>query len=162
MALEGALGAAALDFGRKDGKDRWGEVVSRDPALLDPTFARAAQVVFTRMRERGFDPVLFEGYRSPERAARLAGVGTGIASSMHSYGLAVDIIDRKLAYNAPRAFWDAVGAEGEAAGLVWGGRWTNPDRPHLQAVTVAQQNTVRRGSADQIAQLVAGNLPQFA
>ena len=28
--------------------------------------------------------------------------------------------------------WEEIGEIGESCGLVWGGRWKNPDRPHFQ------------------------------
>jgi D-alanyl-D-alanine carboxypeptidase/Putative peptidoglycan binding domain len=67
--------------------------------------------------------------------------------SNHNYGLAIDsypVISGRVYTEIPRkasvefrkrftAIQTAIGEEGEAAGLFWGGRWTNPyDPPHLQ------------------------------
>jgi hypothetical protein len=68
------------DYGRPDRKDSKGNViVSRDPALLMPSFANRLQDLFNLLRAEGFKPLLQEGYRSPERAAGLAAEGLGIA-----------------------------------------------------------------------------------
>lgn len=67
--------------------------------------------------------------------------------SNHNYGLAIDsypVISGRVYTDIPKkaslefrerfmAIQTAIGEEGEAAGLFWGGRWTNPyDPPHLQ------------------------------
>lgn len=67
--------------------------------------------------------------------------------SNHNYGLAIDsypVISGRVFTSIPqhasiefrqtfKAIQKAIGEEGEAAGLFWGGRWTDPfDPPHLQ------------------------------
>lgn len=67
--------------------------------------------------------------------------------SNHNYGLAIDsypVISGRVFTEIPdnataqfrqrfNAIQRAIGEEGEAVGLVWGGRWTSPhDPPHLQ------------------------------
>lgn len=67
--------------------------------------------------------------------------------SNHNYGLAIDsypVISGRVFTGIPdhsslefrnrfKAIQKAIGEEGEAVGLFWGGRWTNPfDPPHLQ------------------------------
>ena len=67
--------------------------------------------------------------------------------SNHNYGLAIDsypVISGKVFTDIPKhatlqfrkrfnAIQSAIGEEGEALGLFWGGRWTKPfDPPHLQ------------------------------
>lgn len=115
--------------------------LDRDPKKLLPDFASKLELLFQRMRARGFDPVLWEGYRSPARAAALAKKGTGIADSLHSYGAAADIVDRKLLWDATPAFWSALGQEAQKLGLTWGG--TFGDKPHVQAVSLQQQDAFR-------------------
>lgn len=56
--------------------------------------------------------------------------------SWHEFGLAVDCVPRIL-INEPNwapddALWVRYGSCAETAGLVWGGRWKRPDRPHVQ------------------------------
>ncbi len=67
--------------------------------------------------------------------------------SNHNYGLAIDsypVIQGRVYTDIPdhasfefrqrfKAIQKAIGEEGEAVGLTWGGRWTHPyDPPHLQ------------------------------
>lgn len=134
-----AVYAGRYSFGEPDDIQKG---LSRDPNRLLPSFARKVEVLFQRLRARGLDPMLNEAYRTPERARRLAQAGTGIADSMHSYGAAVDIVDRRLYWNAP-AFFRALGEEAEALGLTWGGRFSRVDMPHVQAVPVKAQNAIR-------------------
>jgi hypothetical protein len=116
-----------------------------DPSHLDPSFARSLETVFRRMRERGFDPILREGYRTPARAKALSEKNPKGANelSTHIYGLGADIISASKLYNAPKEFWTALGEEVEDAGLVWGGRFSNEDRVHVQAVRPAEEYLVR-------------------
>lgn len=56
--------------------------------------------------------------------------------SYHQYGLAFDVVP--LAYmsekdwNPSGSYWAQIGQIGEALGLTWGGRWSNPDAPHFE------------------------------
>lgn len=56
--------------------------------------------------------------------------------SNHNYGLAVDVVpfvNGKPQWNAPNSVWMAIGHEGGAVGLEWGGSWKKfIDKPHLQ------------------------------
>jgi peptidoglycan L-alanyl-D-glutamate endopeptidase CwlK len=54
--------------------------------------------------------------------------------SFHQYGRAFDVAfivpgSKSVSWKGP---WVKIGAIGEAFGLEWGGRWKNPDRPHMQ------------------------------
>lgn len=97
------------------------------------------------MHARGFDAVVFESYRSPERAAWLYGFGRkyddgrGVVTNAadnthtwHAYYLAADIISASKEWDAPEAFWEALGECAKAEGLVWGGDWHMQDKPHVQ------------------------------
>lgn len=120
--------------------------VDRDPSNLLPEFAAKVAILFDRLRERGLSPLLWEGYRSLERAQGLSDRGAGIKLSMHCLGAAVDIIHADDYWSAGREFWDALGEESEALGLVWGGRWRRRDYPHVQAVALRDQHRFRRMS----------------
>lgn len=144
--LAAAVGVVALLFvaGRRYsygggfiGKGIYGR--DTDPQKLLPTFAGQLETLFRRLRDKGWDPVLWEAYRSPERVALTVKTGTGVTNSLHPYGAAADI--RRLSNpNAPgAAFWAALGAEAEALGLTWGGRFSKDDPAHVQAITVAEQ-----------------------
>ena len=44
----------------------------------------------------------------------------------------VAIVFGKPMWSADHPLWDRLGELGEAAGLQWGGRWRNPDKPHFE------------------------------
>jgi hypothetical protein len=122
----------------KNDIDRWGNTIYRDTTSLVPAFASRVKVLFNRMRARGYDPMLWEAYRTPERAIKLAEDGKGIQNSMHIYGAAVDIIDAKKKWSDPM-FFKVLGEEAERLGLYWGGRFSDYDGPHIQAIPIAAQ-----------------------
>ena len=135
-------GGAAYTFGGSPLK----KGVDRQPKKLLPAFARKVETLFRRMRARGFQPMLWEGYRTPARAAELHRKGTGVKLSMHSLGAAVDVVDGSNPGNpwaASPGFWKALGEEAEKLGLTWGGRWAKADYPHIQAIPVSQQTAFR-------------------
>ena len=130
--------------------------VDRDPAKLLPPFAAKVEALFRAMRGRGHEPLCWEAFRSPERAQHLSDTGAGIKLSMHCLGAAVDIVDEHAYWSAGQDFWDALGEEAETLGLVWGGRWTRRDLPHVQAVAVKDQARFRAMTeAERIAFLTA-------
>lgn len=138
-AATGSSGAGGSSGSRgySYGGDTWrGERlpahIDRDPRKLEPLLARKLEVVFRRMRMRGFDPILWEGLRSAARAKELKAKGVGIYPSKHMAGRAADIVDGKLRWGAPKAFWEALGEEAEREGLVWGGRFKRVDYPHVE------------------------------
>lgn len=112
---------------------------------LAPRFRDAVERVLERMQEAGFQAVVAESIRSNEREEYLYGFGRtyddgrGIvthskdcAHSWHCFGLAVDIVDAKLAWDAPAKFWRALRAAAEEEGLVSGAVFSDPDLPHVQ------------------------------
>jgi len=118
---------------------------SRDWDKLHSDFRQRLLVVFKIMKERyGYDVVLIEGYRSPERQTLLASKGRNITNarayqSYHQYGLAADcafLRDGKLVITEkdPWAFegYQRYGQVAEEAGLVWGGKWTLLDLGHVE------------------------------
>lgn len=130
--------------------------VSRDPSLLLPAFAAKVETLFQRLRKQGHFPMLWEAYRSRERAQILSDRGTGIINSMHCYGAAVDILDEDGMWTASHEFWDAIGDEAEALGLtVLYRKGRRRDRPHVQAVAVRDQHKFREMSVDERRDFVA-------
>ena len=118
---------------------------SRNWTLLDQLFTQRLLVVFKLMKERhGYDMVLIEGYRSPERQARLAEQGShvtqaGANMSYHQYGLAADSAfyrDGKVVISErdPWAMrgYQLYGEIAEQVGLTWGGRWKMLDYGHVE------------------------------
>jgi hypothetical protein len=78
-----------------------------------------------------------EAYRSPEEAARLAKLGIGIAHSLHTQRLAVDLnlfingqYQTDSAAYAPLGAWWEQQSSGEIV-CAWGGRFSTPDGNHF-------------------------------
>lgn len=132
--------------------------VDRDPGKLIPAFARQVELLFQRLRERGFDPLLWEGHRSLKRAADLADRGTGIRLSMHCYGAAVDIVRASPPHWGHDPMWRAIGQEADALGLTWGGHWPRSDRPHVQAIPLHAQERFRAMTDNERYAFVTGML----
>lgn len=112
------------------------EHANRKWKRLDAGFSQRLLAVFKIMRERyGYEMVLIEGYRSPERQAQLAAKGASVTlagpgQSYHQYGLAADCAfyrDGKLVISDKTEWaqqgYALYGKVAEAAGLVWGGSW---------------------------------------
>ena len=126
----------------------------RDLNVLAPKFRSALERVLATLTGLGFDPMVIETIRTPERQTWLWGFGrtyddgrgvvTGARTHLqtwHGYGLAADIISASKRWNAPLAFWEALGRECERQGLAWGGDWDGDgdwrderfrDFPHVQ------------------------------
>lgn len=109
---------------------------SRDWALLDTEFSQRLLMVFRLMRERhGYDMVLIEGYRSPQRQAQLAAMGghvtqAGAYRSYHQFGLAADcafLRDGKVVISEKDGWamrgYELYGDVSAELGLTWGGGW---------------------------------------
>jgi peptidoglycan L-alanyl-D-glutamate endopeptidase CwlK len=120
------------------------ESADRDWRKLDRQFAAKVLIVFERLRERGYEFALLEGYRSPERQDLLAGMGNHVTSakafqSKHQYGMAVDVAPLRdqrfiVSERDPWAMnaYLALGDEAARAGLDWGGRWWFKDYGHIE------------------------------
>lgn len=144
--------------GQKIGGDPIRNGVDRYDENLLPSFQKQLVVLFARMRARGFDPFLWEGKRSPERAKQLSQTGTGIERSLHINGAAVDIVSESKLWNAGAAFWAALQEEAEALGLISGRAFTSKDLPHVQAVKVSEQTAFRKLSQSEQDDFIAGRL----
>lgn len=118
---------------------------SRNWTQLDPIFTQHLLVAFKLMRERhGYEMALIEGYRSPERQAKLASLGRHITQagpymSYHQFGLAADcafLRDGKIVISEqdPWAMrgYTLFGEIAEQVGLNWGGRWKMLDLGHVE------------------------------
>jgi len=129
----------------------------RDMQLLLPSFRERVELVLERLRARGFDPVVWETYRSPARAKQLVARRRSRVRglSMHCYGAAVDIISESRKWSWPQ-FFNALGDEAKRLGLTWGGDWnangiqedSDFDAVHIQAVPVRLQDDFRALSND--------------
>jgi peptidoglycan L-alanyl-D-glutamate endopeptidase CwlK len=121
---------------------------NRNWDLLDPDFTQRLLLVFKVMRDRyGYEMVLLEGYRSPERQNRLADAGSHVTNvrafqSRHQFGLAGDcafLRDGKVVISEkdPWAMrgYQLYGQVAESAGMTWGGRWKMMDFGHVELRT---------------------------
>lgn len=118
---------------------------NRNWQLLNPDFTQRLLMIFKIMKEKhGYDMVLLEGYRSPERQDRLAQQKVNVTAaaafeSYHQYGLAADcafLRDGKLVISE-KDDWAMRGYQiyGEVAasmGMEWGGRWKMMDFGHVE------------------------------
>ena len=119
---------------------------SRQWELLDPDFRQRLLLVFKLVRERhGYDMVLVEGYRSPERQAALAALGPSVTragpfESYHQHGLAADCAFLRagkvvISERDPWAMrgYALYGEVARSLGLTWGGDWRSPkDYGHVE------------------------------
>ncbi|MBC7455695.1 MAG: M15 family metallopeptidase [Massilia sp.] len=118
---------------------------SRNWGLLDADFSSRLLRAFKIMKEQyGYDMVLLEGYRSPERQTLLASMGSQVTSagafqSWHQYGLAADCAfwrDGKVVISEKDAWamrgYQRYGEVAESLGLNWGGRWAMMDFGHIE------------------------------
>ena len=111
---------------------------------LAPEFRPQVQAMMLEGLRQGLKPELSEGKRSQDRQNALYEQGrttpgqvvTWTRSSMHTRGLAVDVVqlDDKgnITWNATPGFWDAMARIGKSQGMKWGGDFKTPDRPHFQ------------------------------
>lgn len=82
--------------------------------------------------DRGFEITLGEAYRTPEQAALNAAKGSGIANSLHTQRLAIDLnlfIDG--VYQTSTEAYRPLGEKWESMGGAWGGRFSKPDGNHF-------------------------------
>lgn len=109
---------------------------SRQWDLLDDTFRQRLLLSFKLLHDQyGYDMVLLEGYRSPQRQAALAALGPSVTragpfESYHQFGLAADcaflregriVISEKDPW--AMAGYERYGQVAKSLGLVWGGDW---------------------------------------
>jgi hypothetical protein len=83
--------------------------------------------------QEGYELSFGDAYRSPEQAAANAVAGTGIAKSLHTQRLAIDLnlfrdgayLTESEAHKPLGEFWESLHDL-----CVWGGRFTKPDGNH--------------------------------
>lgn len=121
----------------------------RDPSeqiirSLAPSHQPYAVAVINALRQAGLPAVAVSGRRTLAQQMSLYAQGrtksgpvvTNTLNSYHLHGRAFDVAfmsPKGITWDVPAAWWTAVGQAGESLGWRWGGRWRNPDRPHLEA-----------------------------
>lgn len=91
-------------------------------------------LIFEAHRRPGHALRFAEAYRTPEQAAWNAAKGTGIASSLHTKRLAIDLLlDLDGVYQTDSAAYAPLGAYWKSLHPVcrWGGDFTRPDGNHF-------------------------------
>lgn len=93
---------------------------------VDETLKKKALIIIDKLIEKGWQPVVGSGLRTQaqQRAAVKAGNSTTMKSK-HLLGKALDIIDKRYAWNIPldHQFWRDYGKLANEQGLRWGGDW---------------------------------------
>lgn len=116
-----------------------GDIISADRRWhkMNPRYKQRLLMVFKIMQQRyGYEMVLLEGYRSPERQNALAGnshiTRAKAFQSYHQFGLAADIAFKRngkmvISELDPWTMrgYQLYGTIAESVGLTWGGRWTS-------------------------------------
>ena len=121
------------------------QTADRKWSRMNPRYVQRLLLVFKLMKQRyGYDMVLLEGYRSPERQNRLAGMGANVTHatgfrSYHQFGLAGDVAflrDGKVVITEKDSWamqgYQYYGEVAESVGLTWGGRWKMMDFGHTE------------------------------
>jgi peptidoglycan L-alanyl-D-glutamate endopeptidase CwlK len=133
-------------FARKEVLEARPEIdtADRNWVSLDSDFRQRLLVLFREMERQGYQLVLLEGYRSPERQDMLAAKGSQVTSarayqSYHQFGLAADVAFLRagqlvISEKDPWAMagYKLYGVEAEKVGLSWGGRWRMADLGHVE------------------------------
>ncbi len=111
------------------------QLIDRKWDKINPRYKQRLLMVFKIMKERyGYDLVLLEGYRSPERQNLLSGNPNTTRArgyqSYHQFGLAADVAFKRngkvvISERDPWAMrgYELYGEVAESVGLTWGGRW---------------------------------------
>ena len=82
--------------------------------------------------DNGYELTFGEAYRTPEQAALNASKGSGIANSLHTSRLAVDLqLFIGGTYKTDSADYGPLGVYWESIGGSWGGRFGKPDGNHF-------------------------------
>jgi hypothetical protein len=88
--------------------------------------------LITWLYEHGYAATFGEAYRTPEQAALNAQHGTGIANSLHTQRLAVDLnLFKDGTFLTALGDYQPAGEQWEAIGGSWGGRFSKPDADHF-------------------------------
>ncbi len=100
-------------------------------------FAHLVSGLLLAATKFGYEVTLGEAYRSPEEAARLAALGKGIAKSLHTQRLAIDLnlfrdgvyLTKATDYLMLGEWWELNSTPDYTCS--WGGRFENGDANHF-------------------------------
>lgn len=95
-------------------------------------FARMVARLIDKATELGYEVTFGEAYRFPEQAALNAKSGTGIANSLHTQRLAIDLnLFKNGKYITNETGHKELGEWWESIGGAWGGRFRDPNHYSL-------------------------------
>lgn len=111
--------------------------MARDITKLHPTAQEKANKLVAECKKQGLIISITSCIRDEAEQLDCYKRGTSTLkypNSMHNWGVAFDFCrnDGKGAYNDNDGFFKKVGAVGKKLGLIWGGDWSKPDKPHFQ------------------------------
>lgn len=145
-------------------KDQWGGDSSqwtqeKKLASLDAALRPKVARILDLLRDQGFQPKVFFGWRSVKVQLQLFNRGvTKVKFSFHNAqkpngtpnAYAADIVDSRWGWGndaQANGFWDALGDAAHSQGLVWGGDWTTfKDVAHVQNKQNSELAAVKRES----------------
>jgi hypothetical protein len=123
---------------------------------MHPDLRPRVQGVLKGLAARGFQPMIFYGWRSVEvQQKKLKEKHSHVPFSFHNAtnktgtpcAYAADVVDQRWLWEADaekNGYWLAVGAEAKANNLYWGGTWKHPDWAHVQLLPNTQLKHIRR------------------
>jgi D-alanyl-D-alanine carboxypeptidase len=125
-----------------------------DPNLLEPITRQMVDAIILDANAHGMELMIFETYRSQARQEQLFSQGATKLRTVgvHHYGLACDMV--KVIDGEPswKGDFSLLGQLAHAHGLIWGGDWGDPTKPHsfidavhVQRCTIARQAALFRG-----------------
>jgi peptidoglycan L-alanyl-D-glutamate endopeptidase CwlK len=114
--------------------------------LLHPAAQTKARLLETMCRQKEIPLLITETWRTVSEQDALYARGRTAAGSIvtnargssfqsgHQWGVAFDFCRnvRGREFDNSDGFFETVGALGKSIGLIWGGDWRSPDRPHFE------------------------------
>jgi hypothetical protein len=128
--------------------------VIADMGLLEPITREKVQAILADLQAHGMDFMVFETFRSQTRQTQLFNSGASQLKTVgvHNYGLACDLVRRVGGKPSWKGDFSFLGELAHAHGLIWGGDWGAPDRPHtfideyhMQRCNIKDQGALFRG-----------------
>jgi len=125
-----------------------------DITLLEPVMRAAVNSLIVGARGAGISLMVFETYRSQQRQQQLFAAGASKLRTVgvHHYGLACDIVFDVGGEPSWKGDFTVLRDLANNHGLVWGGDWGEPGKPHtfrdmdhVQRVDVSDQYNLFRG-----------------
>lgn len=103
-----------------------------DIALLEPATRQRVQDIVADANAMGIKLMVFETYRSQARQTELFNKGASKLKQVgvHHFGLACDLVKNVGGQPSWDGDFNFLGVLAHKHGLLWGGDWGNPGKPH--------------------------------